>query len=139
MSLGPKDVEEKLRKMINRWEQMAATKTFAVTIDEFKAGVKPSFDVRDKIADLDDQLAKAKDDRERVDEASLALAQRVVNAILADGEEGPDSSRLEGFGRKRKSERKSGLTKKKAAKGKSEKLWSLFANLEGQEQSCPFF
>jgi hypothetical protein len=120
MSLGPKDVEEKLRKMINVWEQMAPTKTFAVTPDEFKAGVKPSFDVRDKIADLEAQLAKAKDDRERVDEASLALAQRVVNAILADGTEGPDSSLLEGFGRTRQSERKSGLTKKKAVKGKSE-------------------
>ena len=33
--------------------------------DEFKAGVKPSFDVRDKIADLEAQLAKAKDDREQ--------------------------------------------------------------------------
>ena len=125
MSLGPKDVDEKLRKMINVWEQMALTKTFAVTLDEFKAGIKPSFDVRDRIADLEDQLTKAKDDRDRVDDASLALAnvssaQRVVNAILADGTEGPDSSLLEGFGRTRQSDRKSGLTKKKAAPGKPE-------------------
>jgi len=117
MSLGPKDTEEKFRKMVNTWEQMADGKTFAVTLDEFKIGIKPSFDVRERIADLEDQLAKAKDDRERFDDASLALAQRVVNAILADGTEGPDSSLLEGFGRTRQSERKSGLTKKKAPTG----------------------
>jgi hypothetical protein len=52
-----------------------------------------------------------------LDDASLALAQRVVNAILADGTEGPDSSLLEGFGRTRQSDRKSGLTKKKPATG----------------------
>jgi hypothetical protein len=115
MSLGPKDTEEKLRKMINTWEQNAPTKTFAVTIDEFKTGVKPSFDVRERIADLEDQLTKAKDDRERCDDASLALAQRVVNAILADSSEGPDSSLLEGFGRTRQSERKTGLTRKKTS------------------------
>ena len=117
MSLSPTQTDEKLRKMINTWEQMASTKTFAMTLDEFKAGVKPSFDIRERIADLEDQLMKAKDDRERFDDASLALAQRVVNAILADGTEGPDSSLLEGFGRTRQSDRKSGLTKKKAAPG----------------------
>jgi hypothetical protein len=115
MSLSPTETLEKLREMINIWEELAATKTFAVTLDEFKAALKPSFDVRDRIADLDDQLRKAKDDRERFDDASLELAQRVVNAILADATEGPDSSLLEGFGRTRQSERKSGLTKKKTA------------------------
>jgi len=116
MSLSPKETEEKLREMIDIWEELAAAKTFAVTLDEFKAALKPSFDVRARIADLENQLAKAKDDRERFDDASLELAQRVVNAILADATEGPDSSLLEGFGRTRQSERKTGLTKKKAAK-----------------------
>jgi hypothetical protein len=115
MSLGPKDIDEKLREMINTWEQMASTKTFAVTLDEFKAGLKPSFDARNRIADLEDQLAKARDDRDRCDEGSIALSRRVVNAILADATEGPDSSLLEGFGQTRESDRKSGLTRKKAA------------------------
>lgn len=38
MNLSPKETEEKLRKMVNAWEQMAPTKKFAVTLDEFKAG-----------------------------------------------------------------------------------------------------
>jgi|SRR5262245_30057249 len=115
MSLSPKQIEDKLRKMINAWEQIAPTKKFAVTLDEFKAGLKPSFDVRDLIADLDDQRNKASDDRAKFDDASLDLAQRVVNAILADSSEGKNSSLLEGFGRIRESEKKSGLTRKKAA------------------------
>lgn len=50
----------------------------------------------------------------------MALAQRVLNAILADADEGPNSSLLEGFGRVRESERKTGLTRKgkAAAAGK---------------------
>ena len=115
MSLSPTQIEDKLRKMINAWEQIAPTKKFAVTLDEFKAGLKPSFDVRDLIADLDDQRNKASDDRAKFDDASLDLAQRVVNAILADSSEGKNSSLLEGFGRIRESEKKSGLTRKKAA------------------------
>ena len=119
MSLSPTETLERLREMINIWEELASAKTFAVTLDEFKAALKPSFDVRDRIADLEDQLRKAKDDRERFDDASLELAQRVVNAILADATEGPDSSLLEGFGRTRQSERKTGLTKKKGGTGPS--------------------
>ena len=114
MSKGPKDTEEKLRKMINSWEQLAPTKKFAVTLDEFKAGLKPSFDVREAIADLDEQRTKAFDDRDDFDDASLELARRVVNAILADESEGKNSSLLEGFGRIRFSEKKSGLTRKKS-------------------------
>ena len=113
MSTGPKDTEDKLRKMINSWEELAPTKKFAVTLDEFKAGLKPSFDVRDAIADLNDRLTKALDDRENFDDASLELAQRVVNAILADETEGKNSSLLQGFGRTRDTEKKSGLTRKR--------------------------
>jgi hypothetical protein len=60
MSNGPKNTEEKLRKMINSWEQDAPTKKFAVTLDEFKAGLKPSFDARELIADLEINWPKPK-------------------------------------------------------------------------------
>lgn len=118
MSTSLKEIAEKLREAINAWEQLAPAKTFAVTLDEFKAATKPSFDVRDRIADLEDQLAKEKDDRDRFDEASLALVKRVVNAILADAGEGPNSSLLDAFGRMRDAEKKSGLTRKKASAAK---------------------
>lgn len=112
---SPKMIEEKLRQAINAWEQMAPAKSFGMTVDEFKAALKPSFDVRDKLADLADQTTKAINDRAGFDQASLALLQRVLNSILADPTEGPDSSLVEGFGLVRKSERKTGLTRKKTA------------------------
>lgn len=115
MSLSPKNIEDKLREMINSWEQMAPGKAFGVTLDEFKAAIKPSFDARDKLADLNDQIIKTTNDRDTADEASLALAKRVLNSILADPTEGPDSSLVEGFGLVRKSDRKTGLTRKKTA------------------------
>jgi len=101
--------------MVNAWEQMAPAATFSVTLDDFKTGIKPSFEVRDHLADLDDQRTKALNDRTDFDDVSLTLAQRVINAALAHPDFGPDSSIIEGFGRIRESERKSGLTKKKAA------------------------
>ena len=45
----------------------------------------------------------------------MTLAQRVINAALAHPGHGPDSSIIEGFGRTRESERKTGMTRKKAA------------------------
>jgi hypothetical protein len=108
-------VEEKLRQAINAWEQMAPAKNFGMTLAEFKTGVQPSFDIRDKLTDLADQTTKAINDRGTFDEASLESVQRVLNSILADPTEGSDSSLVEGFGYVRKSERKTGLTRKKAA------------------------
>jgi hypothetical protein len=115
MPTGPKQMEDKLREMVNAWEQMAPNDTFSVTLADFKTGIKPSFDVRDLIADLDDQKAKALNDRAEFDEASMTLAQRVINAALAHPGHGPNSSIVEGFGRTRESERQSGMTRKKKA------------------------
>jgi hypothetical protein len=113
MPSGPKEIEDKLKRMVNTWETMAPTKTFGgVTLDQFKSGIAPSLAARDLIADLNDQLIKAGNDRDQADVESLALAQRVVNGVLAEPTEGPNSSVYEGFGYTRKSERRSGLTKK---------------------------
>ena len=115
MPNNPKKVEERLTQTSNTWEQMAPTKTFGgLTLDQFKTGVQPSFAARDRLADLNDQITQAKNDRADADKASLALAQRVTAGVLADPTEGPNSSVYEGFGFVRKSERKSGLHRKAA-------------------------
>ena len=111
---GPKEVEERLRKAISSWETMAPTKSFGgLTLDQFKTQTKPSFTVRETIANLDAQMTQALNERATVDETSLGLLQRVIAGILADPTEGPDSSLIEGVGRTRQSERKSGLTRKR--------------------------
>ena len=52
-------------------------------------------------------------DRDRADEDSLAKAQLVINGVIGDPTEGPDSALYEAMGYSRKSERKSGLTRKR--------------------------
>ena len=52
-------------------------------------------------------------DREEADEAFLDKAQLVVNGVLADPTEGDDSALYEAMGYTRKSERRSGLTRKR--------------------------
>jgi len=108
----PKSNKEKLDRIINAWQTLASTKTFAgMTLAQFKAVVKPSYDTREDLLALDEQSNAKQAERDSADETSLTKAQMVVNAVLADETEGPDSALYEGFGYKRKSEKKSGLTR----------------------------
>jgi hypothetical protein len=105
---GPKEIEDKIRKVINGWTSLAPTKSFGgKTLDQFKTIVAPSLAKRETIANLENQLAQAINERDAADEVSLATIQQ-----NADPEEGPDSSLIEAFGYTRKSERKSGLGRK---------------------------
>ena len=115
---SPKQIEQRLRQAISSWETMAPTKSFGgLTLDQFKTQTAPSFTKRATIANLDQQLTQEINDRATADETSLGLLQRVIAGILADPTEGPDSSLIEGVGRTRQSERKSGLTRKRKTAG----------------------
>ena len=57
--------------------------------------------------------AQADRDRDRADADFLVKAQQVVAGVLADPTEGPDSALYKAMGYRRKSERKSGLTRKR--------------------------
>ncbi|HEX8143122.1 MAG TPA: hypothetical protein VF553_11045 [Pyrinomonadaceae bacterium] len=113
MAISPKDTEEKMQRMLNAWETLASGKTFGgMTLAQFQAIAQPAQAARQRIDDLEDQLKQAIAERERADEAFLAKAQLVVNGVLADPTEGADSALYEAFGYTRRSERKSGLTRK---------------------------
>ncbi len=116
MPNNPKRAEEKIRELKNAWETLTPAKSFAgLTVAEFNTQIAPSLIARTAIASLESQITEAKNQREDADKVSLAIVQRVIAGILADPTEGPDSSLLEAAGRVRKSERKTGLTRK--AKG----------------------
>ena len=66
--------------------------------------------------DLEGQLTRAIIDRETAGDAFNEKAQQVVNGVLADPTEGPDSALYESFGYTRKSARKTGLTRKRSPK-----------------------
>ncbi len=110
----PKRIEAKIKQTVEPWEELAKNKSFGgMTIDQFKEAVAPSLNARKLIDQLQTQLTQAINQRENADDVSLAKIQLVVNGVLADPTEGPDSSLIEAMGYTRKSERKSGLTTKK--------------------------
>ena len=114
----PKSTLEKITRVINGWETLAPDKTFGgMTLAQAKAAVKSSFDTRDELRVLESQQQAKQVDRDIADEASLRFVQRVVNGVVGDPEEGPDSDLYDSFGYTRTSERKTGLTRKKKKTG----------------------
>jgi hypothetical protein len=114
----PKANQEKMQRMINAWETLAPTKSFGgMTLAQFKTAAQPAMDAREQIDDLEDQLTGAINAREEADTTFAAKAQQVVNGVLADPTEGPDSALYEAMGYTRKSERRSGLTRKTTRSG----------------------
>jgi hypothetical protein len=109
----PKANQERMQRMINAWETLAPAKSFGgMTLTQFKTAAQPARDAREQIDDLEDQLTGAISAREDADNAFAAKAQQAVNGVLADPTEGPDSALYEAMGYTRKSERRSGLTRK---------------------------
>lgn len=113
MPRSPKDVEEKLQRILNGWRTLAPEKSFGgMTLAQFEAVVDPSLAARQRIKTLENQTEEAKAERDDADEVSQKKAQQVVNGVLADPTEGPDSALYGSFGYTRESEHKSGLTRK---------------------------
>ena len=110
----PKANEEKMRKMLNAWERLAATKSFGgMTLDQFKTATARPLDSRARLEVLQDQVAAETNTRDDEDENWFVIARRVIAGVAADPTEGTNSPLYEAMGRVRDSERKSGLTKKK--------------------------
>jgi hypothetical protein len=103
-----------MEKMLNAWETLTPTKSYGgMTLEEFQEAARPAQAARRLIDDLEDQLTRAIRVREDSDVGFSLVADRIVSGVKADPTEGPDSPVLSAMGYVRKSERKSGLTRKK--------------------------
>jgi len=110
---SPKDIEEKMDRMLNAWAALAPAKSFGgMTLAQFQALIQTSKDARQHIDDLDEQMRQAIADRDAADEIFNAKAKLVVNGVRADPTEGADSPLYAGLGYKTEGSRKSGLTRK---------------------------
>ncbi|MEA2174914.1 MAG: hypothetical protein QOD00_2506 [Blastocatellia bacterium] len=110
----PKSTLEKLNRVVSGWETLAPDKSFGgMTLAQLKTALKPSFDTRDQLRALENQIQSKQAERDNADAESLRRIQRVINGVIGDPEEGPDSDLYESFGYTRRSERKTGLTRKK--------------------------
>jgi hypothetical protein len=110
MPLAPKNTLAQLNQVLQAWETLRPTKTFAgMTLPQCKAKLQPSLAARASLATLEAQLTAAKDQRDEADKVSMASLQLVVNAVKGDPEEGENGELYEAMGYVRKSERASGL------------------------------
>lgn len=97
------------------WKALASTASFAgMTYTDFESAVKSSFDSRDAVRDAEAALTNAQDERDANDLTNLKLCDAVVKSVVADPKYGDDSALYEALGYIRKSERKTGLTRKKS-------------------------
>ncbi len=101
---SPTQNEAKIKKVVNAWETLRPTKSFAgMSLEQFKAAVQPSTDTRKRIEELEAQFTAAQNKRDTADDASLAAIKLVVNAVRGDHTEGEDSDLYETMGYKRAS------------------------------------
>ena len=108
-----KYVASKLEKVTNAWTTIRPDKSFAgMTLDQFKATVKPSLDLRDKETDLRNGLKDVRTQRPVVDAGSLDQTLLVVNAVKGDPAEGENGTLYAAMGYVPKYAKRSGLTRK---------------------------
>lgn len=105
--------DARAQTVASAWEALRADKSFAgMTLTQFKNKVKASFDARTSIVNLQNQLTAAQNARDDADKETLKAVSLVVNSVKGDPEEGEDGELYEAMGYIRKSERKSGLSRK---------------------------
>ena len=118
MPNSPKDNLLRIQRILTGWQTLASGKSFGgMTLAQFQATVQPSLDTRQNLDTLEDQIKQQQANRDSADEVSLTKAQQVVNGVLADPTEGPDSALYESFGYTPKRDRESGLTRKSKKTG----------------------
>ncbi len=103
----------KVKQVVSAWETLAPTKTFGgYTLEQFKAKVQPSFDLRDSLATLDSQSVDVITRRDDSDSESNDAALLVINGVKGDPAHGEDGPLYAAMGYTRKSDRQSGLARK---------------------------
>ena len=113
MAATPRQNEERFKKAVSAWRGLRPTKKFlGLTVDEFEAELKASFDTREAVSEAEARLTGAINDRNEADDHSLVFVDRFVAAVKADAAEGENSEVLEALGYVIPSKRKSGLVRK---------------------------
>ncbi len=115
---SPGENEKKVNAILTAWEAHAKDVKFAgLTLAQFKAKVQLSLDTRDDIKVKEQELEDLADNRDDADKVSMPLCDQVVKSVVGDVNFGDDSTLYAAMGYKRKSERKTGLTRKKKPAG----------------------
>ena len=110
---APKENEKRINDVIAAWERYAPRATFAkMTLAEFKLKLKSSLDRRNDIRIKEAELSALQRQRDDADRVSLPLCGAVVKAVVGDTDYGEDCELYAAMGYVRKSERRTGLTRR---------------------------
>ena len=116
MPQGPSNSLDRMNKVANGWKKLRPDKVFAkMTQEEYAQAIAPAFAAKARVAELEVELAAAKSTRDDAVKAATAETDKVVKAVVGDTEEGEDGELYESFGYVRKSERATGLSRKRKA------------------------
>ena len=114
MAISMKEAFMKIDNVKQAWSKLRSDKSFSsLTLEQFDAQIKASYDVRAEIADAELRLQSANARRIIADAASLEIVRRIVNAVKSDPQEGEDGEPYAAMGFVRRSDRSSGLTRRR--------------------------
>jgi len=114
VAISMKEAFMKIDNVKQAWSKLRSDKSFSsLTLEQFDAQIKASYDVRAEIADAELRLQSANARRIIADAASLEIVRRIVNAVKSDPQEGEDGEPYAAMGFVRRSDRSSGLTRRR--------------------------
>ena len=112
MAESPNITEKFLNDIINAWTELDPTAQFAgLTLAQFEARVKPSFDTRTEVSTLETQLKAARQSRRNADVVSNDDALNIVNGVRSAPGFGENSALYKAMGYIPKNDRRSGLVR----------------------------
>ena len=107
------NVVDRIGDFRTAWRELAPTAKFAeMTLAEFEVAVTPPEALRAEIKALETKLEGKKTERSIADKAAGGLLELVINSVRGTPGFGPDCELYRACGYVRKSERKSGLSRK---------------------------
>ena len=114
---NPKKNIDLIEMTVAALREFAPNETFGgVTLDSFETLANVCEQDRTNLVNHENAGKGLIVKRDNDDAAALAKRELIVNGVIGDPNFGPDSALYESLGFVRKSERKSGLTRKKAVK-----------------------
>jgi hypothetical protein len=120
MSNTPKENEIKYNRFLNALSALAPDKVFAgYQLSDLVTQTDKSSLPRADLIRLKDEEMQAEAARDAADSATMKMCEMIKNGVVADPEFGDDSALYEALGFIRKSNRRSGLTRKKTDPAKS--------------------
>src|SRR5687767_6029612 len=114
MAKSPKYVEQLIERTINALRDLAPEKKFSnKTLADFQTQSEKSMIPRRKLIELANEEKRQIALREAEDKKTIKMFEQIVAGVVGDDEFGDDSALYEALGFIRRSERKSGNTRKK--------------------------